>query len=74
MVDKKTKLTISGSPKRSLKSFESSKVQGKKTVIIEKNLNKPLKKSSFNKTNNNRPSSGFKRGTPFKPNFPSKLS
>ena len=36
MENKKTKLTISGSPKKSYKNVETSKSQGKKTVIIEK--------------------------------------
>ena len=35
MENKKTKLTISGNPKKALKNFDSSKNQGKKTVIIE---------------------------------------
>ena len=37
MENKKTKLTISGSSKKPFKNFASSKTQGKKTVIIEKN-------------------------------------
>ena len=36
MDNKKTKLTISGSPKKSFKNFDTSKSQGKKTVVIEK--------------------------------------
>ena len=36
MENKKTKLTISGNPKRSFKNFDSNKSQGKKTVIIDK--------------------------------------
>ena len=34
MDNKKTKLTISGSPKKSFKNLDSSKAKGKKTVII----------------------------------------
>ena len=38
MENKKTKLTISGNPKKSFKNFETSKTKGKNTVIIEKKL------------------------------------
>ena len=34
MEKKKTKLTISGSPKKSFKDLSSKQTQGKKTVII----------------------------------------
>ena len=34
MENKKTKLTISGSPKKSFKDFSSPRDQSKKTVII----------------------------------------
>ena len=40
MENKKTKLTISGSPKKSFKNFETSKIQGKKTTIIDRKSNK----------------------------------
>ena len=50
MENKKTKLTISGIPKKSFKNFDSSKVQGKKTVVIEKSTTKPTNKTSFNKS------------------------
>ena len=36
MENKKTKLTISGNPKKSYKNFEPPKNKGRKTVIIEK--------------------------------------
>ena len=42
MENKKTKLTISGNPKKSFKSFDSSKSKGNKTVVIEKK-NKRIK-------------------------------
>ena len=75
MENKKTKLTISGSPKKTLKTFDNPKVQGKKTVIIGKSANKQINKLSQKKPSGLRSSySDFKRGTPFKPNFPSKLS
>ena len=35
MENKKTKLTISGSPKKTVRNFGSSTNQGKKTVIID---------------------------------------
>ena len=38
MENKKTKLTISGNPKKTFKNLGTSKTQGKKTVIIEKKL------------------------------------
>ena len=44
MENKKTKLSISGSPKKSFKNFESSKTKGKKTVVIDKQQGR-----SFNK-------------------------
>ena len=40
MDNKKTKLSISGSPKKTFKNLDSSKTQGKKTVIIEKKTGK----------------------------------
>ena len=58
MENKKTKLTISGKPKKIFKDFENKKSQGKNTVIIDKqtkkgNLNKPFSSKSS--------SSSFKR-------------
>ena len=35
MENKKTKLTISGTAKKSLKNIEIAKTQGKKSVLIE---------------------------------------
>ena len=74
MENKKTKLTISGNPKKSFKNFETSKSQGKKTVFIEKQQSRPIKKGSFSKPFGNKPSSDFKRGTPYKTGGPSKTS
>ena len=71
-MEKKTKLTISGSPKKSIKNFGSSKNYGKKTVIIEKNSNKSFNKPKSNKFPGSRPSSpNFKRNS-LKPNLSSK--
>ena len=75
MENKKKKLTISGSPKKSFKNLDSSKTQGKKTVIIDK---KPLRspgKTGFIKPFSSRPSSNtFKRGSSLKPNFSPKTT
>ena len=46
MENKKLKLTISGKPKKSFKSFETQKSQGKNSVVIEKSHNKFAKKGS----------------------------
>ena len=46
MENKKLKLTISGKPKKSFKNFETTKSQGKNSVIIEKSHNKFAKKGS----------------------------
>ena len=48
MENKKLKLTISGKPKKSFKNFETTRSQGKHSVVIEKSQNKfPKKGSSF---------------------------
>ena len=49
MENKKTKLTISGSPKKSFKNVDSLKNQGKKTVVIDKKSVKFPGKSNFKK-------------------------
>ena len=67
MEKKKTKLTISGSSKKSFKNLDTSKSQGKKTVIIEKQISKSSGKVGFSKqfsnksfTTNNKLRSNFK--------------
>tara|TARA_B100000902_G_scaffold89266_1_gene93084 strand:+ start:1144 stop:1503 length:360 start_codon:yes stop_codon:yes gene_type:complete len=75
MENKKTKLTISGSSKKSYKNLDSSKTQGKKTVIIEKRLAKPGIKNSFSKPVSSKPFlSKNKYGGNLKPNFSSKTA
>ena len=75
MENKKTKLTISGSSKKSFKNLDSSKTQGKKTVIIEKRLAKPGIKNSFSKPGSSKPFlSKNKYGGNLKPNFSSKTA
>ena len=64
MENKKTKLTISGNPKKSFTNFNTNKSQGKKTVVIEKKSSKPIYKSSNNKNLSAKTSSpNFKKGT-----------
>ncbi|MDC3090059.1 translation initiation factor IF-2 [Candidatus Pelagibacter sp.] len=74
MDNKKTKLTISGNPKKSFKNFGVSKNQGKKTVVIEKKPIRSTNKSNFSKTFTSRSPSNFKRGVSLKPNLATKIS
>tara|TARA_B100001057_G_scaffold455599_1_gene502260 strand:+ start:1247 stop:3457 length:2211 start_codon:yes stop_codon:yes gene_type:complete len=73
MENKKTKLTISGSPKKSFKNIDIKKPQGKKTVIIEKKTSSFVNKGNFNKSTGSK-ANNFKKGTSFKPNFTQKTS
>tara|TARA_Y100000996_G_scaffold336373_1_gene272960 strand:+ start:527 stop:2743 length:2217 start_codon:yes stop_codon:yes gene_type:complete len=50
MGDKKTKLTLSGIAKKSIKNIELAKTQAKNSVIIEKKSNKFLGRGSFNRS------------------------
>jgi translation initiation factor IF-2 len=75
-MEKKTKLTISGIAKKSIKNIEIAKTQGKNSVVIEKQPNKfPTKGGSSKpgafKPNTNSTFSG--RGTSVKPSFAPKL-
>ena len=74
MENKKTKLTISGNPKKTFKSFDVSKNQSKKTVVIEKKTSRPINKGNFTKPFGSRPPSNFKRGVSSKNNLASKIS
>ena len=70
MENKKTKLTISGKPKKTFKDFNTPKTQGKKTVGIEKQNYKPALKGDRIKFSESKPiSSNFKKGTFIKNNF-----
>ena len=67
MENKKTKLTISGNPKKTLRNFDTKKSQVKKPIKIDNQINKPVNKSNFNKSSglkaqpfNNKKSSQFK--------------
>jgi translation initiation factor IF-2 len=70
-MEKKTKLTISGSAKKSIKNIEIAKSQGKNSVVIEKQTGKfSSRGGSFrSSTNKSRSSSTFNRGAPLKPSF-----
>ena len=70
MENKKTKLTISGNPKKSFKNFDPSKNKGKKTVVIDKQSSKPTGKGTFYKSSGLRsPNNRFSKGAPYKQKF-----
>ena len=74
MENKKTKLTISGSSKKSFKEFginRDIKNKSKKTVVIDKKNNRPYNKPSGFKSQQ---TNNLKGGTSFKSNFPGKIS
>ena len=76
MENKKTKLTISGATKKSIKSIEIAKTQGKNSVVIDKSKNNFLKKGgSFRSsgTSTRTKSALPSRGTPFKSSIGSKI-
>ena len=56
MENKKIKLTVSGTAKKSFKNIDISKTKNKNSVIIEKNPSKFIKKASLSKPS----SGGFK--------------
>jgi len=75
MENKKTKLTISGNPKKQFKKIDPSANKGKKTVIIEKSSIKVPLKGNFKKPFTSKPlSQGFKKGVSQKSNFLAKSS
>ncbi len=73
-MEKKTKLTISGSAKKSIKNIEIAKTQSKNAVIIEKQTGKfPNRGGSFRPNPGKpKPTSSFSRGAGIKPSFPPK--
>ena len=77
MVKKKTKLTISGIAKKSIKNIEIAKTQGKKSVLIEKSKKNFVKRgSSFRPSGaggRSKPTSSFNRGAPLKPSLGAKI-
>jgi len=70
-MEKKTKLTISGSAKKSIKNIEIAKIQSKNAVVIEKKTGKfPNRGGSFRPNPGKpKPTSSFNRGTGIKPSF-----
>ena len=68
---KKTKLTISGSAKKSIKNIEIAKSQGKNSVVIEKQTGKLSSRGGSFRSSTNKPrtTSTFNRGAPLKPSF-----
>ncbi len=70
-MEKKTKLTISGSAKKSIKNIEIAKTQSKNAVVIEKQTGKfPNRGGSFRPNpGKQKPTSSFNRGTGIKPSF-----
>ncbi len=70
-MEKKTKLTISGSAKKSIKNIEIAKTQSKNAVVIEKQTGKfPNRGGSFRPSPGRpKPTSSFNRGTGIKPSF-----
>ncbi len=76
MENKKTKLTISGTAKKSLKNIEIAKTQDKKSTVIDKSKKNLIKKgSSFRHSGvGGRPKpASFNRGTSLKSSFGGKI-
>ena len=76
MENKKTKLTISGTAKKSIRNIEIAKTQGKNSVVIEKSKTSFVKKGgSFRPSGTgvrSKPTSSFNRGALSKPSFGTK--
>tara|TARA_Y100000816_G_scaffold157000_1_gene112008 strand:+ start:26 stop:2245 length:2220 start_codon:yes stop_codon:yes gene_type:complete len=76
MESKKTKLTISGTPKKSIKNIEIAKTQGKNSVVIEKTKNNFVKKGVTFKSSDvsakSKSTSSFGRGGSLKSSFGAK--
>tara|TARA_B100000963_G_scaffold287434_1_gene256598 strand:- start:296 stop:2503 length:2208 start_codon:yes stop_codon:yes gene_type:complete len=71
-MENKKKLTISGKLKKSINDFDTSKIKGKKTVLIDKQSSKAFGKVTNNRSSGSKQSSSFKKGTQLKNNFFSK--
>ncbi len=73
-MEKKTKLTISGSAKKSIKNIEIAKTQSKNAVVIEKQTGKFQNRGGSFRPNPGKPkpTSSFTRSTGIKPSFASK--
>ena len=70
-MEKKTKLTISGTAKKSFKNIELAKTQGKNSVVIEKQPSKFPSRGGSSRPGGFKPktTSTFNRGAPVKPTF-----
>jgi translation initiation factor IF-2 len=70
-MEKKTKLTISGTAKKSFKNIELAKTQGKNSVVIEKQPSKFPSRGGSSRPGGFKPktTSTFNRGAPIKPSF-----
>ncbi|MDC3126604.1 translation initiation factor IF-2 [Candidatus Pelagibacter sp.] len=70
-MEKKTKLTLSGSAKKSIKNIEIAKNQSKNTVVIEKQTGKFPNRGGPSRSNLSKPkiTSSFNRGAGIKPPF-----
>jgi translation initiation factor IF-2 len=75
MENKKTKLTISGNPKKSFKNFNSPKPQGKNLSSSTRGFSKPTGKGNFKKPAGTgfKSSNNFGKSSGLKPNFPPKI-
>ena len=70
MESKKTKLTISGGPKKSFKDIDSLNNQGKKTVIINRQSSKFPGKGKFSKVSGYKSSpTNYKKVDNYKVNY-----
>ena len=74
MEKKKTKLTISGSSKKTMSNIQIAKTQGKNSVLIEKKTNRYLNKTNFGNKNqkqffSSKPSSYAKKPVFSKPSI-----
>ena len=70
-MEKKTKLTISGTAKKSFKNIEIAKTQGKNSVVIEKQPSKFPSRGGSSRPGGFKPktTSTFNRGVSVKPSF-----
>jgi translation initiation factor IF-2 len=70
-MEKKTKLTISGSAKKSIRNIEIAKTQGKNSRVIEKKGEKLTNRGGSFRHGAGKPKSttSFNRGAPLKPSF-----
>jgi len=74
-MEKKTKLSISGSAKKSIKNIEIAKSQGKNSVVIDKQSNKFTGRVGSSRTGNfkSKTVSTFNRGATTKPSLGAKI-